>query len=368
MIVARRSEVVGRIVPVVLAIGLSLLLFALTGFDVGAIVDGIVEGSLTGDGALANTVRWTIPLVVIGLGVGLSLRAGEFNIGGQGQFLVGSLMAVWVGLRWDLPTVAAVVVGMVVATVAGALWSGVAGVLKVAIGADEVIVTLMLNFIAIQLVSWVTTGPLRDPLTSGDAASTARLDESLRLQSSGQFSVVLIFLTLVLAIATWLLVDRTKFGWSLSATGANPRSAEWWGLPVRRLRLATYLLAGAFAGLAGAFEVFGPSGRVATGATPTVGFTALVVATVGSLTVFGTIWAGLVFGALQSAVLFLPIVTDLPPSGLRIIEGLVALLITAQFALVLRRRTTRGDDLTAVDRERPDVSVGDGAPGSELGD
>lgn len=338
---ARLASVGWRIAPVAIAFALALALFAVSGFDVGAVLDGTVEGSVTGRGAFANTVRWTIPLVLIGVGVAVALRAGEFNIGGQGQFLMGQCAAVWVGLRWDLPNPWAFIVAALLAIVVGAAWSAIAGVLKITLGADEVITTLMLNFIALQFVQWLTTGSLTDPLTSGDAASTARLDESLRLQSSGEISWSLTMLTLVVVAAMWLLLERTSLGTSTKLVGANPLAATWQGVAVARVRMSSYLVAGGLAGLAGATEVFGPAGRVVTGATPTLGFTALVVATVASLSIIGTLGAGLFFGALQAAILFLPIVTDLPPSGLRIIEGLVALLITAQLATVVRSRRAR---------------------------
>ena len=283
-------------------------------------------------------MRWAIPLIVIGLGIAVSLRVGEFNIGAQGQFLMGSVAAIWVALRWDLPHPAIYVVAAVLAIALGAAWSCIAGVLKILWGADEVITTLMLNFVALQVVVWVTTSPLKDPLTSGDAASTSRIDRSLRLQESGQYSPELIVLTLLLIAGVWLLLERTGLGLALRLTGANPTAAQWQGLPVRRIRLWSYSIAGGLAGLAGALEVFGPAGRVVTGSTPTLGFTALVVATVGSLTVFGTVSAAIFFGGLQAAILYLPIVSDLPPSGLRIIEGFVALFITAQLAIVLRHR------------------------------
>ncbi|MCY4194556.1 MAG: ABC transporter permease [bacterium] len=324
--------------PLALAFALAFALFAGTGFDAAEIVGGLIEGAVTGNGALPNTVRWAIPLVVIGLGIAVSLRAGEFNIGAQGQFLMGSVAAVWVALRWDLPQPAVYLAAAVIAIALGAAWSCIAGVLKVLWGADEVITTLMLNFVALQVVVWITTSPLKDPLTSGDAASTSRIDSSLRFQGSGEYSPELIVLALLLIAGVWLLLERSGLGLALRLTGANPTAAQCQGLSVRRVRLWSYLIAGGLAGLAGALEVFGPAGRVVTGSTPTLGFTALVVATVGSLTVSGTVSAALFFGGLQAAILYLPIVSDLPPSGLRIIEGVVALLITAQLAAVLRRR------------------------------
>ena len=341
-----------RVVPVVGAFGLAFALFAATGFDALNVAEGIVEGSVTGPGAVANTVRWSVPLVLIALGIAASLRAGEFNIGAQGQLLVSSLAAVWVALEWEAPTYAVILVATILAVAVGAFWSALAGLLKVYLGADEVITTLMLNFVALQIIHWAATGPLKDPATSGDSASTPRIDPVLRLQRSGETSLEILVLTCVVIVAVWILLERSRLGLHIRYTGTNPSAALWQGLAMARIRMSSYLIAGALAGLAGATEVFGPAGRVVTGSTPTLGFSALVVATVGALGVSGTVAAGIFFGGLQAAILYLPIVSDLPTSGLRIVEGLVAMLITAQLAVVIRSRRRRG----AADREAPSTA------------
>ena len=335
---SRLATLMGRVAPVVVALCIAFGLFAVAGFGVGPIASGLLEGALTGNGAVANTIRWSVPLGLIGLGIAVCLRAGEFNIGAQGQMQVGGLLAAWVALRWDGPTLAVIAVATVLAVAAGAIWSGIAGALKVRFGADEVITNLMLNFVALQLVQWVTTGPLRDPATSGDSASTSRIDASLRVQGSGEISIEIVVLFAFVAVVIWLLLERSGIGLHISYVGGNSSAASWQGLPLGRIRFVTYLIAGALAGLTGAVEVFGPAGRVVTGATPLLGFTALVVAVVAAYKVAGTVVSALFFGGFQAAIFYLPIVSDLPVSGLRIIEGLVAMLITARLAVLLRRR------------------------------
>jgi len=332
------GELAGRLLTVVVAFGLAFGLFALSGFDVGSIASGVLEGSLLGTGAVSNTIRWTIPLCLIGLGIAVRFRAGEFNIGAQGQMLIGSLLAVWVALEWNGPKFAVITLATVLAVLGGAAWSGVAGWLKVRAQADEVITTLMLNFVALQLVQWVTTGPLKDVATSGDSASTSRIDRSLRVQGSGEISIEIVALTALVAIGVWLLLERSRLGLHVSYVGGESSAAAWQGLPIARVQLISYLVAGALAGLTGAVEVFGPAGRVVTGATPLIGFTALIVTVVASYKVAGTVVSALFFGGLQAAILYLPIVSDVPVSGLRIVEGLVAMLITARVAVFLRRR------------------------------
>lgn len=325
------------LVPIALAFALGFALFAASGYDVAAVLAGLWQGAVAAPGSLEQSLRWALPLAIVSLGIIITLRTGEFNIGAQGQLLVGGLGAVAAPLLLpDLPPAIVIPLALLGGIIGGALWSGIAGALKVWFNSDEVINTLMLNFIAVLLIQWFTTGPFKDDSTRGENASTPRIDLSFRLSDSSGVSLELLVIVVIAALFAWLLVERSPFGLQSKLVGSSPRVAAWQGLRIRRIHILTYLLAGAFAGLAGALEVLGPSGRLVTGATPTLGFTAIVVAIVGLLRVPGALLAALFFGGLQAAILFLPIVTNLPSSGLRIIEGLVALLITAQF--IWRRR------------------------------
>ena len=317
--------------PVILGLVLCCGLFALAGYSIFVVASGVLEGAVTGPGALMQTLRWTMPLFLIALGFMFSLRAGEFNIGGQGQMLMGGLGAVTVALLVPGPPIAIVPLAIAVGTLGGILWSGIAGILKTRFDADEVIVTLMLNFLAVLLVSWVTTGPFKDPMTRGDTASTPRIDDALRLSGGEGMSPILFISVLGIAVLVWLVAERTPFGLQSRYVGKAPQAAAWQGMNLQKLRMQSYIWAGALAGVAGAFEVLGPNARLVTGASPTVGFTALIVTVVGASRVPAILLAALFFGALQAAVLFLPIVSDLPTSGLRMIEGAIALLITAHF-------------------------------------
>ena len=334
--------------PIAVAFALGFILFAATGYDVADVIDGLWQGAVAAPGSLEQSVRWAIPLAIVSLGIIITLRTGEFNIGAQGQLLLGGLGAVAIPLLFsDWPPFVVIPLAIVCGIIAGAIWSGIAGLLKVWFNSDEVINTLMLNFIAVLLIQWFTTGPFKDDSTRGENASTPRIDRDFRLSDGAGVSDELIFIVIVVAILAWIIIERTPFGLKSKLVGSSPKVAAWQGLQIKRIHIMTYLLAGGFAGLAGALEVLGPSGRLVTGATPTLGFTAIVVAIVGTLRVPGAILAALFFGGLQAAILFLPIVTNLPSSGLRIIEGLVALLITAQF-IWRRRSRARAAQQTAV--------------------
>ncbi len=332
----RALSALSAILPIALAVLLSTALFLATGYDVGDVISGVIEGAVTGYGSFWQTLRWSMPLLLIALGFLFCLRAGEFNIGGQGQMMMGGLGTVAVALLLPGPVWIVAPLAVLAGVIFGGLWSLLPGLLKVKLGADEVIVTLMLNFVAVLLVSWVTTGPLKDPAVRGETASTPTVDAALRLSGGDGMSVVLLVLIALSIAIAWVLAERSAFGLKLRYVGEAPAAARWQGMKADRLKLLAYLLAGLFAGLAGALEVLGPNGRLVTGATPTIGFTAIVVAIVGLSRVPGIVLAALLFGGLQAAILFLPIVSDLPSSGLKIMEGLIALLVTAE--LIRRRR------------------------------
>ncbi len=324
--------------PVVAAFLLCGLFFAVAGYDVWEAMLGILEGAVTGPGSFRQTLRWSIPMVLIALGFMISFRTGEFNIGGQGQLMLGGLGAVTVGLLVPGPATLILPLAIFAGICAGGLWSAIAGFLKLRYGADEVITTLMLNFIAVGFIQWVTVGPLKDEAVRGETASTKRVDETLRLTGGDGVSPAMLCVAALAILAAWLIAERTPFGLKSRLVGANALAALWQGIPVQRLRLWAYLLAGGFAGLAGALEVLGPNGRLVTNATPTIGFTAIVVSIVGMSNVPGIILAALLFGGLQAAILFLPIVSDLPNSGLRIVEGLIAAIVTARFVHLRRQK------------------------------
>ncbi len=339
--------------PIALAFILGFLLFAGAGYDIAEVIDGLWQGAVATPGSAEQSLRWAIPLAVISFGIIITLRAGEFNIGAQGQILLGGLGAVSAALLLpDWSPLLVIPLALLAGIIGGALWSAIAGLLKVWFNADEVINTLMLNFIAILLVQWVTTGPLKDDATRGETASTPRVDAMFRLSDGTGLSLELIAIVIIAALLAWVIIERSPFGLKSKLVGSSPRVAAWQGLQIKRIHVTTYLLAGAFAGLAGALEVLGPSARLVTGATPTLGFTAIVVAIVGMLRVPGALLAALFFGGLQAAILFLPIVSRLPSSGLRIIEGLVALLITAQFVWLRRRHNQRKGGEPAASRPR----------------
>ena len=308
---------------------------------------------------LQQTLILTAPLILTGLAVAFAFRAGLFNIGGQGQYLVGSFAAVYVGSSLDgLPALLHVVLAIVAGCVIGGLWAGIAGLLKATTGANEVISTIMLNWTAIYLGSYLFQ--IRGPLQSSDPAQRSipvsdDILESARLpvfwgDPELQGLHVGIFIALIVTVLFWVLLNRSVTGYEVRAVGFNPDAAEYGGINAGRSYVKVMVICGVFAGLAGAIDVLGWQFRVATNdiTFSSVGFYGIAVALLGRNTAVGTVVAALLFGALLNGTS----VRNLDPSIFDpqlatnltyIIQGLIVLFVSAPVLVTylpdrLRRR------------------------------
>jgi simple sugar transport system permease protein len=179
---------------------------------------------------------------------------------------------------------------------------------------------------------------LKDASGSGVEAATATVAADYRITSSTGVSVTIVAIAAVVVAATWFLVSVTRFGFQNDLVGRNPVMARWQGVDIARIGLIAFAVTGATAGLAGCLEVLGPSGRAVSNYSPNLGFTAILVALVAGRSMLGLVLAGLFFGGLQAATLYLPIVTALPPSGIDSLSGFITLIITISALPLLRRR------------------------------
>lgn len=318
-----------------LFIGLALILcgviFQVAGYSAPEMFQSIVDGAFLRPGAPQESLRWALPLFITAVGVSISFRSGYFNIGAQGQFYVGAICAAFAATFLDGAPAGVLVPACFVAGMAGgALWALWPGLLRLNSGTDEVITTLMGNFIAGLLLVYVTTGPLKDPSGSGQQSSSRPLRLIYRISDFSGVSWTIVAIALVVGIAMWLLVNRTAFGVLASFAGRNPTMVKWQGARVWRLGVSSFLISGALAGLSGVIEVFGPNGRLVGGFLPTHGFTAILIALVANLSVAGIGLIGLFFGGLASAALYLPIMAGLPAAAIDIVNAAIALFITAK--------------------------------------
>jgi simple sugar transport system permease protein len=294
----------------------------------------LVSGAFGSLNSVAEVLVKATPLTLAGLGVALAFRAGYWNIGAEGQIFMGALGATWVGLNvggW--PASVALPAAVAVGFLTGGVWGLIPGVLRVRLGASEIITTIMFNYIALLLVNYVITGPLKesegflpetDPIAS--AAALPRLFPPTRLHAG-----VLIALAAT-GILYWLMI-RSTFGFRVRMVGMNPEAARYAGASVTRTWIVVSLLAGGLAGLAGAAEVAGVHRRLIEDISGGYGFTAIVVALLGWLHPLGVVLAAILFAALRVGADAMQRAIGVPVTLVYIIQALVILLILCRNAV-----------------------------------
>ncbi len=297
---------------------------------------------------LQQTLVAAAPLVLTGLSVAFAFRVGLFNIGSQGQYTVASVIAVWIGTIWGgMNPVLHIVLAIVLAALIGAVWSALAGWLKANTGAHEVISTIMLNWVAIWVASYLFQegGPLQGKQALGNPVSNT-IAGNLHLpviwgNPELQGLDVGVFLALIAAVLYWAIIRRSTLGYEVRAVGHNPAAATASGMSVARSYIVTMAICGAFAGLAAGIDVFGWEFQVSstTISTSEVGFLGIAVALLGRNTAIGTVAAALLFGALETGTAAInlnpsAINPELAPQLTLIIEGLVVLLVSTDLIAV----------------------------------
>ena len=300
----------------------------------GSVVDpaALSSGSLTRIlRPISETLTYATPVILCGLSVALAFRSGLFNIGAQGQLILGAIFAGWVGFTFSLPAPLHVTAAVLAGVLGGLLWGGIVGVLKAWRGAHEVIVTIMLNYVAIYLLGWLlnTRGfqaPPYDIARSEEIAESAAL---LRILGADLRANLGILLALLAAVGMWWLLDRSTVGFRLRAVGSNPAAARTAGMSVPRTYALAMLLAGALAGAAGAAQVLGPSRSISGSIDNGAGFDGITAALLGRGKPLGVVLAGLLFGALRAGATRMQSEAQTPVDLVLVLQALIVLFIAA---------------------------------------
>jgi simple sugar transport system permease protein len=312
---------------------------AASGYDGLAALVAMYHGAFgTPDAVLSALLPRAIPLIIIGLGIGVAFRAGALNIGGEGQFYAGAIAATWVGLSlgtWPRPV--AVPLVLAAGIVAGSLWALGPAVLRLRFGVLEVISTLLLNFVAEGLVSWMVQGPLQEPSHIYPQSTT--LPVSARLPGLPGTRLHLgIVLALLLAVGSWVVARRTLVGFHLRATGQNPMAAAViGGINTRRLFGWALLVSGGLAGFAGATEISGTTFALFQNLSPGYGFTAIAVALLARLNPLATILTGLLFAAIEAGASAMQREAGVPAVAVYVVEAAITIVVLLVDASARRR-------------------------------
>ncbi|HEU4649361.1 MAG TPA: ABC transporter permease [Gemmatimonadales bacterium] len=331
-----------RAVALSILLGLVALVLGLwaAGYDPGLALGALWRGAFGSWYAISSaTLVRSIPLIVIGLGICVAFRAGAFNIGADGQFYAGAIAATWVGLHvggW--PAAVAIPAVLIAAAVAGIVWVLLPAWLKLRFGVLEVISTLVLNFVAESLVSWMVTGPLQEAKRiypqSDPIAEAARLPllPGTRLHLG-------FLIAIVLAVGLWWVMSRTTWGFDLRAVGTGPRAAAITGrISVPRVTAIALLGSGALAGLAGGLEVTGVSYALFQNLSPGYGFTAIAVALLARLRPLGVVLTGILFGALEAGAGAMQREAGIPAVAVYLVEAAIIVVVVLAEAATRRAR------------------------------
>lgn len=296
------------------------------------------EGAVLAPGALPESLLNATPLLFTGLAVAVGLLAGQFNIGVEGQLLMGALAAAWVGFSVSgLPAFVHVPLALLVGAVVGGIWGWIPGILKAWRGAHEVITTIMLNYIAIYLTQYLVTKVWKDPHSMSPQTPEVLPSAWLPLLVQGSRLSVGLLIALATALLLWYLLKRTVWGYELRAVGANPEAARAAGVRVSRAIWGGMALSGAIGGLAGAVEVLGVHHRFYDQFSPGYGFDGIAVALLGNNHPLGAAVAAIVFGAMKNGATYMQSVT-VPAVPREITTVVQAVIIFFLAAMRFRRR------------------------------
>ncbi len=324
--------VLEKIVIPIAAVFLALLVgagvIALMGIDPWSAYRSLFIGSLSSRNAIAETLVKTIPLLFTALSFAFAKRCGLINLGAEGQLYIGAIFASTLGIYMpNLPAIIMLPLCIILGFIGGGLWGVLAGWLKVQFGASEVITTIMLNYIATYILSWLVTGPMIEPPGSfpqtpqvGLGAQLPRILPGTRLHAG-------LFIALAAIFVYWFFLFKTTTGYETRVVGLNPTAAEYAGIkPTRNLLLAMFI-AGGFAGLAGTTEILGIQLRMFQDFSPNYGFDGIAVALLGQSGPIGILLAGILFGILRSGANMMQMLARVPIAVIYIIQAFVIIFV-----------------------------------------
>jgi ABC-type uncharacterized transport system permease subunit len=298
---------------------------------------GLFQGAFGSARALSETAVWASPYIFAGLAVALAFKGGLFNIGAEGQLALGAVGSAWVGyalpdmLGFSLPKIIHLPLAIGAGMLAGGIWGAIPGWLKAKTGGHEVINTIMMNYIALNAVSYLLNGPMKDPNPLSVNPRTPLIADSARFTPifAGYRVHWGFVLALVMALLVWWLLWKTTMGFEIRTSGANPDAGKYAGINVARTIVLSMTLSGMLAGMAGAIEVTALNYRHELGFSLGYGFDAIAIALLGKNHPAGVVLGAILFGAMRNGATRMQFLTQIPVDVISIIQGLILLFVAA---------------------------------------
>ncbi|MBR8836182.1 MAG: ABC transporter permease [Stigonema ocellatum SAG 48.90 = DSM 106950] len=329
--------ILSPLIAIASALLVGSLLIVLAGANPIAAYTALFQESLSTYFGFGNTLTKMTPLLLTSLGVLVALRAGQFNIGGEGQIYLGALGSALVGLYVQgLPALIHVPLALTFGFAFGSVWGLIPGYLKAVRGVNEVITTLLLNYIAVNLVSYLVQNPLKEPNAPSPYSALIAKSAQLPIILPGSLAHAGILLGLMAAGILWVLLVRSPLGYQIAAVGFNPVASRYSGISVERTIIVVMGLAGGLAGLAGAAEVMGSKFRLFESVSPGYGFDAIAIAFLSRGSVLGVVLTSLFFAALRSGANVMQRSAGVPITVVYAIQGLTVLFIAISLAVEKR--------------------------------
>ncbi len=339
---SRLREVLMPFVAVAVSLAICGLLIVIAGanpFEAFAIM---ASASLGGKFAITETLARAAPIILTGLCALVALRTRFWNIGGEGQLLVGAMAAAWIGAREQMPAVLLVPAMLVGAALAGSALAAIPGLLKTRLKVDEVVSTLMLNFITMYLMMALLSGPWKDPVTGWTDSPDIRMEAEFPVFWAGTRLHLGVLVAGIAVLVIGIVLRRTSFGLAMKVVGENPKAAHHAGLNVGRVTLFAVLLSGALAGLAGAGEVGGTQFQVIASISSGFGYAGLVVAMLARLSAIGIIPSALFLAAITTGADEMSRQTGVPFFVADAVQGISLIAVLVAMTLSRYRIRLRG--------------------------
>ncbi len=325
-------SVVVPIVSVLVAFGIGCIIIASLGKSPFQSIQFLLMGAFGSPSNIATTLVKATPLIFTGLCACFAYRCGVFNLGGEGQFIIGACVAVWVGVTWGITGIPGTLLCIFLGTIAGGIWGMLPGILKIARGLNEIIVSIMLNYVATLFMGLMYTSLLRE----GSVPQTPAVPDTTQL--SRIFPDIRITWGIVIAIVAALVIHyflfNTSNGFRLRAVGLNSTAARFNGFAVNRYVLLSFIVSGAIAGLGGSVELLGTQYRLMSGFGLGFGFDGVAIALIAQLNPIATVFVAYFFAVLRTGATTMQVGSGVPTSVIDIIQAMVIVFAVAGFAIV----------------------------------
>lgn len=345
---SRLQNILVPVIAVLLGVLVGTIIMIITGYDAVAGFIALWQGAFGDSYFFGETIRQITPYILAGLAVAFAFRTGLFNIGVEGQLIVGWLAAVWVGVAFELPKIIHLPLAVLAAAAAGALWAFIPGFLKAKYRVHEVIVTIMLNYTALHITNYIIRTVLSERSDRTESIAESASLRSPFFESLTDYSRMHwgILIAIICVIIMWFILEKTTRGFELKAVGFNQHASDYAGMNVKRNIILSMVISGAFAGLAGAMEGLGTFGYAAVkGGFTGVGFDGIAVALLGANSPIGIVLAAILFGSLKVGALNMPLQAGVPNELVDIIIALIVFFVAASYMirLIIKRFGKKGE-------------------------